>query len=181
MKTTPLSAGARRRRDALWQRFYRLAYLALRCFWFLFRPKGRGTLVAIWFEDRLLLVKNSYRRGYSLPGGSLRRGEGARSAAVREIREEVGLRLYPNQLHYCGTVVSQRNYVRDHCAYFEVHLKRSPRIAIDGREVIDAVFAGPGEWEHYPLTHQIRTYLERHRLGPAGQPGRRCRAGAQWL
>lgn len=158
---------ARRRLDTLWQHFYRLAYLVLRCFWFLFRPKGKGTLVAVWSEDRLLLVKNGYRRGYGLPGGNRRPGEKALSAAVREMREEVGLKLYPNQLHYCGTVVSDRDYLRDHCVYFEVHLGQMPRITVDGREVVAAVFAGPEEWHHYPLAHQVRTYLERYYNGPA--------------
>ena len=156
----PSRSGPRHRRDALWQLFYRLAYLALRCFWFIFRPKGRGTLVAVWCKGRLLLVKNAYRRGYSLPGGNSRPGERARSAAVRELREEVGLRLYPNQLRHCATVVSDRDYLRDHCAYYEVHLERAPRIAIDGREVVAAVFAAAVEWEHLPLAHQARRYIE---------------------
>jgi ADP-ribose pyrophosphatase YjhB (NUDIX family) len=158
-----------------------MVYLGLRCFWFLFRPKSRGTLVAVWFEGHLLLVKNSYRRGYSLPGGNRRPGEKARNAAVREIREEVGLRLPPNRLRYCGTVVSQRNYVRDHCAYFEAHLQRPPRIHIDGREVVTAVFAAPGQWDRLTLSHQVRTYLERYHDRPRDQTGRRSRVRAKRL
>jgi 8-oxo-dGTP diphosphatase len=149
--------------DILWQLFYRSAYLLLRAFWFLFRPKGRGTLVAIWFEQRLLLVKNGYRRNYSLPGGNRRSGEGARAAAVREIREEVGIRLFPNQLRHLGTVVSRRDYLCDHCTYFEVHLEKAPIVRIDGREVVAAVFAGPEEWSAYPLAHQFQTYLNCYR------------------
>jgi ADP-ribose pyrophosphatase YjhB (NUDIX family) len=173
MQTTPekepprIHSRARRRLDTLWQHLYRLAYLILRCFWFLFRPKSQGTLVAVWCEGRLLLVKNGYRRGYGLPGGNRRPGEKARSAAVREIREEVGLGLYPNQLHHCGTMVSDRYYLRDHCTYFEVHLDQMPQITVDGREVVAAVFAGPGEWHHYPLAHQVRSYLERYYYNPA--------------
>jgi ADP-ribose pyrophosphatase YjhB (NUDIX family) len=136
-----------------------MAYLLLRGFWFLFRPKGRGTLVAIWFQKRLLLVENGYRGTYSLPGGNRRSGEGARAAAVREIREEVGIRLFPNQLRHLGTVISHRDYLRDHCTYFEVHLERTPEVRIDGREVVAAVFAGPEEWSTYPLAHQFQTYL----------------------
>ena len=149
-----------RRLDTFWRLFYRLAYLILRCLWFIFRPKGRGTLVAVWSQGRLLLVKNGYRRGYSLPGGNCKSGERARKAAVREIGEEVGIRLYPNQLRYRGTVVSHRDHLRDHCAYFEVHLTPPPEIIIDAREVVAAVFAAPDEWERYPLAHQVRTYLE---------------------
>ncbi|MDJ0782227.1 MAG: NUDIX hydrolase [Desulfosarcinaceae bacterium] len=159
--TVRAAAGADRLRKLLWQQLYRLAYLGIRCFWFLFRPKGSGTLVAIWWENRLLLVKNGYRRAYSLPGGNRRAGEPARRAAVREVAEEVGIRLFPNQLHYCGTLVSHLDYVRDHCAYYEVRLRTPPRIRIDGREVVAARFVAPAQLSAYPLTVQAEAYLKR--------------------
>lgn len=165
-KAHPPLSRANTRCDALWRQFYRLAYLILRCFWFLFRPKGRGTLVAIWHRGRLLLIRNGYRRGYCLPGGGRNSGESARRAAVREIKEELGLRLYPNQLRYCGTVVSDRDHLRDHCAYFEVNLQERPGIDIDAREVVAARFAAPDEWRACPLTYQVRDYLERYYNGP---------------
>jgi len=164
-KPPALRSETNRQGDSLWQYFYRLAYLILRCFWFIFRPKGQGSLVAVWFEGRLLLVRNGYRRGYSLPGGNRKSGESARRAAVREIREEVGVGLYPNQLRYCGTVVSDRDRLRDHCTYFEVHLAEPPGIVIDGREVVAALFTGPGEWDDYPLAYQVRTYIDQFWTG----------------
>ncbi|MGE3621907.1 MAG: NUDIX hydrolase [Acidimicrobiia bacterium] len=42
-------------------------------------------------DGRLLLVQLSYRNRWGVPGGLLKRGEAAASAAVRETREEVGL------------------------------------------------------------------------------------------
>jgi 8-oxo-dGTP pyrophosphatase MutT (NUDIX family) len=153
-------------RDLLWRCFYWLAYRLLRIFWFLFRPKGRGTLVAIRYQGRLLLVKNGYRRGYNLPGGSCRSGERARAAAVREVEEEVGIRLVPNQLCRRGTVVSRRNHLRDHCTYFEVQLEKAPSIRIDGREVVAAVLARPEALSTYPLAHSLKTYLKCYRPAP---------------
>lgn len=38
-----------------------------------------------------LLVRQSYRKGWAVPGGLLKRGEEAADAAVRETQEEVGL------------------------------------------------------------------------------------------
>ncbi|MEJ2640714.1 MAG: NUDIX hydrolase [Desulfosarcinaceae bacterium] len=165
--TTATDSGLR---NLLWRYFYWLAYRLLRSFWFLFRPKGRGSLVAIWFEGRLLLVKNGYRRGYNLPGGSCRSGERARTTAVREVEEEVGIRLFPNQLCRRGTVVSRRNYLRDHCAYFEVHLEKVPEIRIDGREVVAAVLARPEALSAYPLDHTLRTYLKCYHPAPGKRP-----------
>jgi 8-oxo-dGTP diphosphatase len=44
-------------------------------------------------DGRLLLVEQRHSPGWALPGGLLRRGESPAEAVVREIREEVGLRL----------------------------------------------------------------------------------------
>ena len=161
----PPRSKIRQRRDRLWQLLYQAAYLLCRCFWFMFRPMGKGTLVAVWHGGRLLLIRNGYRRGYSLPGGGRHAGESARKAAVRELREEVGLHIYPNQLRYRGTVISTREHLRDHCAYFDVDLKQRPRIDVDAREVVDAVFVAPGDWDTYPLARQVRTYLRRYYEG----------------
>ena len=50
-----------------------------------------GAICMIEHDGRLLLVRQSYRQRWGVPGGLLQRGEGARAAAVREVREEVGL------------------------------------------------------------------------------------------
>jgi len=42
-------------------------------------------------DGAILLLRNSYRPAWGLPGGMLQRGEPAEHAVVREIREEVGL------------------------------------------------------------------------------------------
>jgi len=42
-------------------------------------------------DGSLLLVRQSYRNRWGVPGGLLKRGETPHAAAVREVREEVGL------------------------------------------------------------------------------------------
>ena len=44
-------------------------------------------------DGALLLLRNSYRPGWGLPGGMLRRGEEVIDAVTREVREEVGLHV----------------------------------------------------------------------------------------
>jgi ADP-ribose pyrophosphatase YjhB (NUDIX family) len=44
-------------------------------------------------DGEILLVRPSYREGWSVPGGLVRRRETPRDAAQRELREEVGLDL----------------------------------------------------------------------------------------
>lgn len=42
-------------------------------------------------DGRVLLIQQSYRQRWGLPGGLLEKGEAPAAAAVREVREEVGL------------------------------------------------------------------------------------------
>jgi len=44
-------------------------------------------------DGAILLLRNSYRPGWGLPGGMLRRGEAVADAVLREVREEVGLEV----------------------------------------------------------------------------------------
>jgi 8-oxo-dGTP diphosphatase len=51
-----------------------------------------GALAVIERSDgRLLLVRHSYRPGWGLPGGFLKRGESPDDGARREVCEEIGL------------------------------------------------------------------------------------------
>ena len=47
--------------------------------------------VVVRDDGARLLVRHSYRKGWGVPGGLLKRGEEAADAAVRETREEVDL------------------------------------------------------------------------------------------
>jgi 8-oxo-dGTP pyrophosphatase MutT (NUDIX family) len=50
-----------------------------------------GSMGAVVIDGDVLLVRQSYRDGWGLPGGLLDRGEAADAAVVREIHEEAGL------------------------------------------------------------------------------------------
>lgn len=47
--------------------------------------------VALTPERRIILIRLRYARGWRLPGGGVGRGESLQHAALRELREEVGM------------------------------------------------------------------------------------------
>lgn len=59
-------------------------------------------LVALWHEERLLLVRERSRDCWELPGGGVEPGESSREAAVRELREETGEEVAPERLRLVG-------------------------------------------------------------------------------
>ncbi|MGI8712349.1 MAG: NUDIX hydrolase [Solirubrobacteraceae bacterium] len=71
---------------------YRLAYRVLQLVWFLTRPQKLGVKCVLRERDRILLVRHTYgSRAWDLPGGGVKRGEPPRSAARREMQEELGV------------------------------------------------------------------------------------------
>ena len=55
-------------------------------------PRRKGVLtVPLTPEGRLILVRLTYAPGWHLPGGGIARGEDAKSAALRELAEEIGM------------------------------------------------------------------------------------------
>ena len=103
------------------------------------RLKGqplRSVAVAVWHNGKVLKVRHSYRPGWSLPGGAVQQGEDPRFAACREVREEVGLSLQPNDL----TLLTKSQ--RGSCQYhvYEYRLGERPQIKIDNWEIVEARF-----------------------------------------
>jgi ADP-ribose pyrophosphatase YjhB (NUDIX family) len=117
----------------------KVAYRAVRAWGRLTGQPLRGAAVALWHGGQLLVVRHSYRPGYSLPGGFLRRGEDPRLAACREILEELAVVIAPQDL----VLVTDEPAGRYHEHIFECHAPERPRIRIDNWEIIEAEFVDP--------------------------------------
>ncbi len=147
--------------DHGYQLAYKAAYRLMRVYWKVRRPDTHGALVAIWHQGRILLVKNSYVPYHSLPGGYVKATETARQAALRELKEEIGLVGVREQALLPGVdVVHHWEGKTDHVEIFQLEVDTAPHVQVDNREVVSAAFYTPDEalkmWLFPPIARHIR-------------------------
>jgi ADP-ribose pyrophosphatase YjhB (NUDIX family) len=147
--------------DRGFQLAYVCAYRVMRLYWTVRHPTTQGSLVALWNGGELLLVRNSYLDYYSLPGGYLRKDETAREAARRELSEEVGVSVRPEELQLVLDETNEWVGKRDHVCIFAVELSARPAVAVDHREVVDAGWWLPDRALSLNLFPPVRRVIER--------------------
>lgn len=144
----------------------RLYWLAARLYesWqLLARPHIHGALVAIWHRERLLLVQTSYRHGLGLPGGGLERRETARQAAVRELAEELGLRVTERELVDPWQITEASARGKNSVTIYALRTSSRPAIQLDGLELVAGHWLTREEALMRPLVSHVREYLEQSR------------------
>ena len=75
-----------------------IAYKIATIYWKIFRPQTFGVKLLLINDGKVLLVEQSYTKGYHLPGGGVKSGEMFEQALKREIVEELGLHISDLQL-----------------------------------------------------------------------------------
>ena len=146
--------------NKLAQIFYNLAYRTILFFWFFTRPTVYGVYVAVWHREKLLIIKNSYKKRFTLPCGRIKRGEDIAAAAVRELREEVGITLGKSQLTFVGEYCAKHKYATDVGSFFEFEAAELPHLRVDNREVTWAEFLTLDQISGLNLNHTVKTWLE---------------------
>ena len=151
--------------DKLYQAFYTIAFKILTIIWFFTRPKSHGTLVGIWHEGKVLIIKNSYRKQYALPGGNPKRNENALKTAIRELKEEVNLMVDRNELIYAGEFTAKQDFKDEIVTFFEINTEDPPPIVPDNREVVWAEYVPLSLALDLDLLPIVRTYLVEKQAG----------------
>jgi 8-oxo-dGTP pyrophosphatase MutT (NUDIX family) len=118
----------------------------------------------------VLVQRLSYRVHLNLPGGGIAKGETPLTAALRELREEVGLDLPETLVRVAWEGVAFWDYRQDHVTIFEAHLDSMPPLRPDGREVVEARLIHPLAVLAGPQAPFVEKYLLQ-RLAVAAQPG----------
>jgi 8-oxo-dGTP diphosphatase len=143
--------------DLVWRIALRFGFRLARLWWGLMHPSHEGAVVAIFVGPDLLLVRQSYRVGWHLPGGGVKRGETPEAAARRELAEEIGL-VAPT-LVPAGAAYGLWDGRRDRVHFFELQLKETPELRIDNREIVAARLTKPSELMQATLTGPLAAYL----------------------
>ncbi len=100
-------------------RGYRLAHRVLKLAWRLFQPTTMGVkIIARDPDGRILLVKARYLEQWTLPGGGVHKRETPEDAAARELREESGVIVSPEELRLVGLLSSFREGKNDYVAVY---------------------------------------------------------------
>jgi 8-oxo-dGTP diphosphatase len=168
---------ARELRASAYRTFYRLPSSARRRIVRLVAPRYVVGAVAIVRDSeaagsgRLLLLRQPPDRGWNLPAGLLKHHERPAAGAARELFEESGIRVDPDDLspgvpnaivHTIGVV--------DTVWFAEVPASTTP-LAVDGGEVLEAAWFPIDELPK--LTVNTAALLGRYGIGPRATPATR--------
>jgi ADP-ribose pyrophosphatase YjhB (NUDIX family) len=167
---TPARRGpAHALRKIFYRNFYRLPGRWRRRVVRVFKPRytiGAVTLVRAPGEDgadRLLLLRQPPGEGWSLPGGLMDRGERPAQCAARELGEESGIRLDPDDLVPANpnALVHRGGWVD---CVFEARVAAETPVTVDGAEVYEAAFHPIDALP--PLTVPTARLLGHYGIGP---------------
>ena len=104
------------------------------------------TRVIIESEGAILLIKGWHDgKKWALPGGGMHKNEPAVESALREVREEVGLRLETNQLISLGSDQYSQRGLRYAIVRFGCRLPKKPTIKLQRAEILHAKWFLPAD------------------------------------
>jgi 8-oxo-dGTP diphosphatase len=90
-----------------------------------------ASLVVVRFEDSVLMIFDSWRRQWELPGGKRDPGETARQAAVRELAEETGIETVDLDFVAVAECDLRQPSRREYTALYRTDLQVAPRLMIN--------------------------------------------------
>lgn len=101
-----------------------------------------GAIAIIEHDGQILALEQTHRRGMSLPGGLVDRGEQPAEAVVREVREETSLRIESGDIFATIFDVEMRHVD----VIFRVECDERPRVR-PASEATGHAWLDPHDWE----------------------------------
>jgi ADP-ribose pyrophosphatase YjhB (NUDIX family) len=130
----------------------------------LFRLLIQGTTRAyaiVRVDNELLVTQNwlGFQKKWRLPGGGVAHTESIADAIVRELHEEVGLRVSPEQLQLVQNEPFRSGIHYNYFLYV-LDLSEKPKLRIDQREILQAKFVAIDALQNMPISEEIRNFLK---------------------
>ena len=120
---------------------WRAAHLARMVVWRMTRPQRIGVTGLVFNEaGQVLLVENSYAKGWRLAGGGVERGETAEASLIREMQEEVG--ITPTRLKFQGIFLHEWCGSSNQIITYVIEAYEGTPKA-DGIEILRIIWADP--------------------------------------
>ncbi|HEY7005428.1 MAG TPA: NUDIX domain-containing protein [Sphingomicrobium sp.] len=112
------------------------AHKLMKAGWFIRRPRTYGAhAIALTPKRRIVLVKLRYAPGWRVPGGGRKANEYAQAAALRELREEIGMTAF-GRVRFACELEESVDFKRDLAALLIVEdVRYKPRWSWEVEEV----------------------------------------------
>jgi 8-oxo-dGTP pyrophosphatase MutT (NUDIX family) len=114
------------------EHIYHFIYKLAKFYWRITKPITRGARTVILAENKFLLIKHIFSGSWVFPGGHIELGEEPSVAAMREVREEVGISL--DDVTLVGSFTHNTEGKIDTVFSFYKILDRIPEVKLDTKE-----------------------------------------------
>lgn len=133
--------------------------LPLMRFWL---AKTSRSYVLINHGGRVLVIKNWLsRQNWQLPGGGIKKAEGPKVAAARELKEELGIQINPHDLMPLTNGIWESDNLGHSYQTYALNLKSQPKLSRRTWETSDFAWLKPAELNQANAATELLQAVER--------------------
>lgn len=128
----------------VWRRLGLLLYVLCWPLVLIYLHNSKRCRILVVYNSKVLVTKNwlGTHKRWGLPGGGIHKYETPQIAATRELNEETGIAINPNQLIPLSHEYVKYNIHRFYCYYFFITLKKSPVLIYPHGEILASSWLG---------------------------------------
>jgi 8-oxo-dGTP diphosphatase len=121
--------------------------------------------IIIYRDKKVLIIKRAYepsKNRWSIPGGVIEIGEKVRHAAIREVKEELGLDVHiKDVVDVLDNIVYEKNKIKFHFVLIDFLATVIKGTITPNHECLDVKWVGKHELSLYDLTNGAKKAIEK--------------------